>query len=70
MSATNTTLTPDATANSGCAATLVRLYLTHLAANWKVSGKGLLLAGFHFVHGVIPCRWTEHEFWNLNLTKQ
>jgi hypothetical protein len=47
----------------------MKYYIRHLKANWIVAGKGVALAAFHFVHGVIPCRWTEHEYWNLNLTK-
>jgi len=48
---------------------LVRLYFCHLAKNWKVAGKATLLAVFHFAHGIIPCRWTEHEKWGINLCK-
>jgi hypothetical protein len=54
---------------SRCLARLVRAYLLHLSSNWKVAGKGLVLAGFHFIHGIIPCRWTEHERWGINLCK-
>jgi hypothetical protein len=40
-------------------------YFEHLIANWKVSLRCLALFIFHFVHGLIPCKYTEHEFWGL-----
>ena len=45
-------------------------YGKHLLANWAVAGKCLLLAGFHFAHGLVPHRWTSHEFWGLRFEKR
>jgi len=41
------------------------VYYKHLKANWKVAGRGLILALFHFIHGVIPCKMTSHEYWKI-----
>jgi hypothetical protein len=43
-------------------------YFNHLAANWRIAGKSLLLFFFHFIHGLVPCKLTEHEFWGLGHT--
>lgn len=44
-------------------------YLRHLAANWGVATRALALAMFHFLHGLAPCAFTEHERWGLRLYK-
>ncbi len=49
---------------------MLRFYLEHLLANWKVAEKAFLLMVFHFLHGIVPCRFTEHEYWGLNLYKE
>jgi len=36
-------------------------YFTHLKANWKVAWLCFILCIFHFVHGILPFSWTEHE---------
>lgn len=45
-------------------------YLEHLKLNWRVvikcfkaANKQLILAFFHFIHGLIPLKITEHERW-------
>jgi hypothetical protein len=43
-------------------------YFIHLAVNWKVAGKSLLMFFFHFIHGLFPVRATEHEFWGIDDT--
>lgn len=43
-------------------------YIHHFYKNFKVAVKAILLALFHFIHGLIPCKYTEHEYWNLSLT--
>jgi hypothetical protein len=40
-------------------------YLWHLGANWKVAGKCFVMCCFHFIHGIIPVRITEHGFWGF-----
>lgn len=40
-------------------------YRQHLFANWAVAFKGLLLSFFHFVHGLVPSKYTSHEYWNI-----
>jgi hypothetical protein len=48
---------------------LVWRYAAHLGANWCIAWKGAILAVFHLAHGVIPCNFTDHEWWQLNLHK-
>lgn len=45
-------------------------YIKHLSANWEVAGKALLLFLFHFLHGLIPCKYTSHKYWKLKLTEK
>lgn len=40
-------------------------YWQHLKANWSVSWRCLYLLAFHFVHGILPWKWTEHEHWGF-----
>jgi hypothetical protein len=40
-------------------------YREHLQANWKVAWKSLVMCLFHFAHGLVPCRWTAHEYWGV-----
>jgi hypothetical protein len=40
-------------------------YTKHLLANWKVAGKCLVMFIFHFIHGIVPAKFTEHEFWGV-----
>lgn len=40
-------------------------YWRHLKDNWLVAARCLLLALMHALHGLIPCRFTEHEYWGL-----
>jgi hypothetical protein len=47
---------------------MIRGYFIHLKANWKVAGKSLVLFLFHFFHGLIPRKLTEHEFWGIGDT--
>jgi hypothetical protein len=42
-------------------------YFKHLLANWMVSIRAVLLALFHFVHGVIPVKYTSHNYWDFFL---
>lgn len=46
-------------------------YFTHLKANWRVASNAtlqgrLVMALFHFAHGIVPVRWTEHTWWGIN----
>jgi hypothetical protein len=43
----------------------MRKYFHHLKANWKVAGRCLIMCCFHFMHGIIPLRITEHGFWGF-----
>jgi hypothetical protein len=47
-------------------------YSQHLKRNFGVSFHCLRLIGFqfmlgvlHFLHGLFPCCWTDHHYWNL-----
>lgn len=31
----------------------------------KAAGRQLLLAGLHFLHGVAPCKYTDHHWWGI-----
>jgi hypothetical protein len=43
----------------------MRGYFIHLAMNWKAAREGLVMFFFHFIHGIIPVKATEHEFWGI-----
>jgi len=43
------------------------IYLTHMKANLVVAIRALLLCLFHILHALIPCRFTEHKYWGINL---
>jgi hypothetical protein len=43
----------------------MRKYLRHLRVNWRVAGRCFIMCCFHFVHGIIPLRITEHDFWGF-----
>jgi hypothetical protein len=46
---------------------MITRYITHLIDNWLVALYALGLAVFHFVHGLVPCRLTDHNrypFWS------
>lgn len=38
-------------------------YWTHLMANWRVAFHSFIDMIFHFVHGLIPLKYTSHEYW-------
>ena len=38
-------------------------YAKHMLANFRVAVRCQILSAFHVVHGVIPCKWTSHDFW-------
>jgi len=38
-------------------------YFTHLFKNFKESITCFFSAFMHFIHGIIPRKFTEHEFW-------
>jgi hypothetical protein len=48
----------------------MKWFFAHLLQNWKVAFKGILLVLFHLIHGIIPVKWTDHEYWNLNLCEE
>jgi hypothetical protein len=43
-------------------------YLHHLVINWITAFNALLLFVFHFIHGVLPVKYTSHEFWKISLS--
>lgn len=43
-----------------------RSYLVHLAANWRVALRCLVLGFFHFVHGVLPVSLTDHHYYGYS----
>jgi hypothetical protein len=52
----------------------MKKYFQHLVANWIVAGKcfrgmgmQFLLFLFHFIHGLIDCKYTSHEWWGIRL---
>lgn len=36
-------------------------YLQHLRINLRVAKRSAWFAMMHFLHGLIPCRWTDHH---------
>jgi len=40
-------------------------YFEHLIDNFKAGFKLLLLATFHFLHGVIRTEKTSHKYWKF-----
>ncbi len=44
-------------------------YFKHLYDNWRVAFKAILSFIFHFIHGIIPIKYTSHEYWKINLNK-
>jgi hypothetical protein len=46
----------------------MKAYFIHLRKNWFVAIFSLWNMVTHFIHGLIPCKWTEHEFYE-NLFK-
>jgi len=40
-------------------------YKDHLIANMKVAVRCFVLMAFHGVHGIIPCKYTSHEYWGV-----
>lgn len=45
-------------------------YARHLWVNWKVGARCALLAAFHIAHGIVPVRWTSHEWWGVVWSKK
>jgi len=48
---------------------IFKFYLKHLLSNWFVAFKSLLLFIFHFLHGLVPCKYTSHEYLGFHLYK-
>lgn len=46
---------------------LVVEYWRHLVMNLRPAGRALVLCLWHVLHGLIPVKYTSHEYWNLNL---
>jgi hypothetical protein len=42
-------------------------YTCHLLANWKVGTRGIVVALFHFIHGIIPVKYTSHNYWGFTM---
>jgi len=40
-------------------------YWKHLCLNMKVVIRCLIMAVFHFLHGILPIKYTSHEFWKI-----
>ena len=40
-------------------------YKDHLIANMKVAIRCFVLMMFHVLHGLIPCKYTSHEYWKI-----
>ena len=40
-------------------------YFAHLLLNLKPAVKALVLCLFHIIHGLIPIRYTDHEYYNF-----
>jgi len=38
-------------------------YWEHFRANARVAARCAWLCVMHLLHGVVPHRWTSHEFW-------
>jgi hypothetical protein len=44
-------------------------YVDHFRLNMVVVLKSLHAALWHFVHAVVPCRFTSHEYWRINFDR-
>jgi len=40
-------------------------YFTHFYLNFLVFLKLLAGAFFHLAHGIVPVKYTSHEYWNI-----
>jgi len=40
-------------------------YKSHLIANMKVAIRCFVLMVFHALHGIIPCKYTSHDYWGI-----
>ena len=40
-------------------------YTEHLIKNMAVAGRCLVMAVFHALHGIVPCKYTSHEHWRI-----
>ena len=40
-------------------------YRDHLISNLKVAIRCFVLMLFHMVHGIIPCKFTSHNYWGI-----
>ncbi|WP_154658867.1 hypothetical protein [Desulfocurvibacter africanus] len=45
----------------------MKSYIIHLWRNWRTALMALILAVFHFIHGLIPIGLTEHDRWGIGL---
>jgi hypothetical protein len=41
-------------------------YKEHLIANMKVAANSFKMMVFHALHGIIPCKYTSHDYWAVN----
>ena len=39
-------------------------YIEHMALNFYVAFKCFLLGFMHFLHGVVPCKYTSHDYYS------
>jgi len=44
-------------------------YFQHMYLNFKVSIKCFYLMVMHFLHGVFPCKYTSHEYYEKKQNK-
>lgn len=44
-------------------------YFEHLHLNAQVAFRCFVLMGLHLLHGIIPCKYTSHEYWGYGMNK-
>jgi hypothetical protein len=46
----------------------IKSYFLHLLYNWGIAGTAFSLFILHFLHGIIPCKFTSYKWWGIYLT--
>jgi hypothetical protein len=45
----------------------IKNYFIHLVKNWDMAYVAFLLFLIHFIHGIIPCKFTSYKYWGIYL---
>jgi hypothetical protein len=44
--------------------------MKHFKKNIGVAGRCLVMAFFHTIHAIIPCKYTSHLYWEFDFKKE